>query len=325
MSLLGFGVMAPTSTVALVDTSRWRPVIYADTPRSIGAYHKFLNEAKRGDNRKAILFLLGISNLQKVAKERGRFASILLFDDLQNLHNLREQLDGFEIVDIVSAKDTPGVMLPRHLTPGELADLLTKAGSLPESMPLLSKITNALGKRRPSVLETTSRMPMPEAVPHSGAQRLLSEVKARLTDESPPFSVVLDTYVKYLFRIIDRNKVTAVTKKIKEPAKEPWGAALDFASSDIGLTMARAFHRLCRTGDPDYRIGHAVTEFGLKPYSGDFVYFTAIMAPHRTCEFLPGFFTEDDKPALPVVKVFKPPAIAAPAKKSGLKKTKNRG
>ncbi len=307
----------------MIDTTRWRPVIYSETPRSAALYQSFIAD-KKSDGRRAVLFLIGAIGLQKVAKERARFATVFVFDDLQNLGALTEKMEDFKIEDI--ATDDNGMMYPKHLTPVELAEVLERQGSLPESIPLLTKVTNALGRRRPSVLETTSRIPLPEEVPESGAHRVLAEVKALMeaSGSAISFPVVLDTYVKYLFRIVDRAKVTsAVTKKLPEPAKELWQQALDFASSEIGLAFARAFRSLCVAVDADYRIGHAVKDHGIQPYSGDFVYFVSVLPPFRNCEFLAGVFDNESKPSLPLVRTFKPSLPTPPPKKRGTKKTKS--
>lgn len=324
MSIVGFAVMSPIATISMVDTSRWQPVVFADTPRTIRRYQEFLNEKKNG-GRKPLLFLLGVTNLSKIAKDRQRFTSVLVFDDLQNLHLLSSQMSGFSIADITHKNNVP---YPKHLTPVELGELLEKQGSIPETLPLLAKVTNALGRRRPSVLETTSRMPTPETAPDpaTGVQRQLTDIKNALGGGTKvPFAVLLDTYVKYLFRVIERSKVTStVTKKLPDEVKAAWKNVLDFADSDIGLTMAKAYARLCRNKDPDFRIGHAVTQFKLRPYTGDFVYFTSLFPPHRTCQFISTFVVPEPVSAAsgPLIKVFKPPK---PSPKATMKTKKKAG
>lgn len=307
----------------MIDTSRWRPVVYADTPGSLTRYHQFLNE-KKNDGRRVVLIVLGALNLTKIVKDKARYASVLVFDDVQNLSLLTEQIKGFSIADIRVEGES---FYAYHLTPVELADLLDADGSIPDQTPnFLSKVTNALGRRRPSVLESTSRIPVGDGVVESGAQRILNELKNLVgDDEAMPFSVVLDFYTKYLFRIVDRNKVTtAVTKKLPAAAKELWKQALDFADSDVGETMAKAFARLCRNPDSDYRVGHAVNEYGLKPYSGDFTYFTAVLPPHRNCAFIPSFDAGKDESALPLVKILKPIVPTTTTAKSKAKKARGR-
>lgn len=322
MSLVGFAVMNPIVTMSMIDVSRWRPVVFADTPKSLNLYQRFVNE-KKNDTRRAVLFLIGALNLGKVSKDRARFSSVLVFDDVQNLSAVEAQIKGFCIADITAEGEAS---FPRHLTPMELADLLEVEGSIPDPTPLLSKVTNALGRRRPSVLETTSRVPMGDGTVESGAQRLLNEVKNILdAEDKVPFSLLLDLYTKYLFRIVERTKITTmVTKKLPEAAKELWKQALTFADSDIGETMAKAYARLCRTSDADYRVGHAVNDFGLKPYSGDFLYFTAVLPPHRNCAFISTFSPEKDESSLPLVSIFKPPALPTTPTKSKAKKARAR-
>lgn len=295
MAFVGFAVMNPIAAMAMVDPVRWRPVVYADTPRTLAQYNRFLAD-EGNDNRKAVLFLLGAHNLQRIAQDFERFSSVLVFDDLQNLHHLSSSTDGFDIVDIETEE---GIARPKPLSPAEMTEVVSQNSDNASPFPLVAKLTSALGKRRPSVLESTSRMPMPEAVPESGAQRMLTEIKHVLdATESPlPFAVVLDTYIRFLFRIVSRSKVTSVvTKKLPDEAKEVWSIALDLANSDVGLQMARAFRSLCENDDVDYRVGHAVSEFGLKPYSGDFLYFTSILPPYRGCEFLSELPPEEDLP-----------------------------
>jgi len=318
MAFVGFATMNPIAASAMLDNNRWRTVVYADTPRSKGRYELFLKGDKK-DQRKAVLFLMGAANLHKVVKDAERFASVLIFDDLQNLHQLSTILKDFEVVDI---DVEGGTHFPRHLTPAEMADVVSSSGAPPAEIPLLTKITSALGKRKPSVLESTSRMPLPEAVPESGAQRLLTEIKnvVESADSQLPFAVIIDVYTKFLFRMLPRNKVTStVTKKLPEEAKDLWGTALDLANSDVGVRMALGFRALCRAEDPDYRVGHAVADYGLKPYSGDFLYFTSVLPPSRAFEFLKELDEADDGSLGPQQK-FKPSPAAPKAKKKGRKK-----
>jgi len=317
MAFVGFSFTNPIAVMSMVDPVRWRPVVYADTPRVLAQYMKFMSEVE-GDGRKSVLLLLGASSLHRVAKDYDRFDSIFVFDDLQNLHTLKRSTEGFEVVD-VEVED--GIPTPRHLTPAEMNE--TVALPSPASpFPLAAKLTAALGKRRPSVLESTSRMPIPEVAPVSGAQRMMAEVKRILDEtESPlPFSIVIDAYIRFLFRITTRLKVTsAVTKKLPDEAKDIWSTALDLAGSDVGLTMARAYRKLCENEDVDYRVGQAVNEFNLKLYSGDFLYFTAIFPPHRNCVFISELPPEDELSA-PKKRRFKSKPAKAKAKKKTQKK-----
>jgi hypothetical protein len=268
------------------------------------------------EGRKVVLFLLGAVNLGKVAKEFNRFSSVLVFDDLQNLHTLKAQLNSFEVVDIEMEH---GISVPRHLTPAEMTEVVNRPDMPASPFPLITKLTNALGKRRPSVLESTSRMPMPEAIPESGAQRMLTEIKLilDLTHSPLPFAVVLDTYIRFLFRIVPRSKVTSmVTKKLPDDAKDLWGTALDLANSEVGVNMARAYRSLCASDDVDYRVGHAVSKFGLKPYSGDFVYFTSVLPPYRGCVFLKELQQEADLPKVRKARGASAKRASKPKKKS---------
>ena len=318
MAFVGFAVTNPISALAMIDQVRWRPVVYADTPRVLARYTKFLKVANQ-DTRKAVLFLLGATNLGKIAKEYERFSSVLVFDDLQNLHTLKSTISGFDIVDIANEN---GIDVQRHLTPAEMTEVVNRPDMPASPFPLVAKLTNALGKRRPSVLESTSRMPMPEAIPESGAQRMITEIKLilELTASPLPFAVVLDTYIRFLFHIVPRSKVTSmVTKKLPDDAKDLWGTALDLANSEVGLNMARAYRSLCESDDVDYRVGHAVSKFGLKPYSGDFLYFTSVLPPYRGCEFLKDLPQEEDLPKKSKRR-FKAKPARAKAKKKASKK-----
>lgn len=316
MTISAFCVMNPVSTISMVDTARWRPVVYADTPRTLARFKQFI-DSNKPDQRKTVLFLFGASYLNEALKHKDRFNSILVFDDLNNLHTLCKQVSGVQIVDI----DKKDGVYPKYLTPSELMDVINQPTSFPESA-ILTHVTKALGQRRPSVLETTSRLPVPEAIPESGSQRLLSEIKKELTDDLP-FAVVLDVYVKYLFRIVSRASVTKdVTKKLPTEAKELWKKALDFADSPIGEQMAKAYHAMCRSNDPDYRVGYVVGKFGLKAYAGDFLYFTSVLPPHKSCEFLPGTFSDDSKEDKPLVALFKAPEPPVKASKARAQKSK---
>lgn len=326
MAFVGFAVTNPLAVMSMLDVGRWRSIVWADTPRTLGRYTKFIQSAPKTDQRKNVLFVFGSNNLNKVLKDQERFFSILVFDDMQNLHQLRTSVHDFEIVDV--ALQPNGGTLPKHLTPAEVAAVVERSG-VPTLQPsLLTALTSALGRRRPSVLEATSRMPMPEAVPESGSQRMLIDLRNVLEDstgkQTIAFPLVLDVFLRFLFRMIPRSNVTSsVTKKLPPEAKDQWQEALTFAESDIGLNMARAYQKLCQNKDVDYRIGHAVSDFGLKPYSGDFIYFTSILPPHRGADFLEELTVKAKEPK-PVVPKFKPAPAPPQAKKKKVKKARSR-
>lgn len=307
MTISGFAVMNPITTMAMVDIARWRPVVYADTPKTLARFKTFLDN-KKNDSRKTVLFLFGATYLPDVLVYKDRLNAVLMFDDLQNLHNVSKQLNTFRIVDIDNGH-------PKHLSPSEVMDVINQPTTFPDTS-LLTQVTRALADRRPSVLETTSRMPTPDRIMESGAQRMMSELRRVVTEDGLQFAVILDIYAKYLFRIISRAHVTKdVTKKLPPESKETWKQALDFADSDIGLTMARAYRDLCKTTDPDLRASHVVAKYGIKSYGGDFLYFTSILPPHHTCSFLDGVFSTDEKEPQPLVKVTQVPVLEVKAKK----------
>jgi hypothetical protein len=311
MSISAFAVMNPIATMAMVDIARWRPVVYANTPKSLTRYRQFL-ENKKPDSRKNVLFLFGASYLSEVLNSKDKFNSILLFDDLQNIDTLRSQLQSVQIVDIEEG------IYPKHLSPSEVMEVINRPTNFPSVNPLLAHITRALGPRKPSVLETTSRLPVPEAIPESGAQRMLAELKVYIEEADLSFSAVLDVYTKYLFRIVSRPFVTKeVTKKLGSEVKDLWKQALDFADSDIGETMAHAYQELCLSSDPDLRPSHVLAKFGIKAYGGDFLYFTSVLPPHQTCAFLPGALATDEKDPRPLVK-----NVDVPVPETGAKKAK---
>jgi hypothetical protein len=316
MSISGFSVMNPISTMSMVDTARWRPVVYADTPRTIARFRQFL-ESKKPDSRKTVLFVFGSFYLQEVLKHKDKFNTMLVFDDVQNLGLLVKQVPGVQIVDI--EKDKDGGFFPKYLTPADLMEIINQPTNYPSGSVLLTQVTRALSQRKPSVLETTSRLPVPEAVPESGSQRMLADLKQAIPQHD--FALVLDVYTKYLFRIVSRSYVTKeVTKKLPTEAKDQWKQALDFADSDIGLEMAKAYHALCRSSDPDFRAGHAVNKFKLKAYSGDFLYFTSVLPPHQNCQFLPDVFPDDSVEQKPLVALIHvPEPVAATSKPKGKK------
>lgn len=317
MAISAFAVMNPIATMAMVDIARWRPVVYANTPKSLARYRQFL-EGKKPDNRKNVLFLFGAAYLNEVLQNKEKFSSILVFDDLQNLDRLRKWLQSVHIVDIEED-------MPKHLSPSEVMDVVNKPTNFPASNPLLSQITKALGPRKPSVLETTSRLPVPEAIPESGAQRLLAELKKHTEKSEVQFSIILDVYTKYLFRIVNRAYVTKeVTKKLETDVKDLWKQALDFADSEVGQTMANAYRELCRSSDPDLRPSHVLSKFGIKAYGGDFLYFTSVLPPHQTCTFLTGVFTIDEKDPQPLVKTIEVPVPEVKAKKTKAKSARTK-
>jgi len=310
MTISAFAVMNPIATMAMIDIARWRPVVYANTPRTLAKYKQFLLN-KKPDNRKNVLFLFGASYLNDVLQNKDKFNSILVFDDMQNLDNLRNYLQSVQIVDV----ENQGY--PRYLSPSEVMEVVNKPTNFPSGNVLLSQITKALGPRKPSVLETTSRLPIPEAIPESGAQRMLADLKRMLGSEEPSFTALLDVYVKYLFRIISRSQVTKdITKKLPAHTKEMWKQTLDFADSPTGESMAKAYRDLCKTSDPALKASHVLSKFGIKAYGGDFLYFISVLPPHQTCTFLVEVFGEDSKEPQPLVKIIEVPAPEATDKKA---------
>lgn len=300
--------MNPISILAMVDIARWRPVVYADTPRTLLRFKKFIESNKRTDQRKVVAFVFGASYLTDALQHKDRFNSVLLFDDMQNLHVTSKQLTGFDIVDVHDGH-------PKHLSPAEVMEVISRPTHWPDT--LLSQVTRSLAQRKPSVLETTHRMPKSQPIVESGAQRMMTMLKSGLSNEDPEFIVVIDIYVKYLFRIISRSQVTKdVTKKLSIDAKELWKQALDFADSDVGMTMAQAYRDLCQATDPDLRASHVVSSRGIKAYGGDFLYFTSILPPHKTCEFLSDALPVDDKEVKPLVQVVRVPEPKAKANKA---------
>lgn len=260
--------------------------MYMDTPATLGRYDKAM-ASKKKELRKMVLLVGGATCLHRVSKDLDRFDSVLVFDTLENLHVLSEDLPEFRIAD---AELEGGHYVSKSLTPSQISDLVGAPGK-PENLSFLQRVVNTLGKRKPSVLETTSRMPSPEAIPHSGVQMQLSNLK-RLLDEDEKskvdFTTVLEVYCKYLFRIIPRSKVTStVTKKLPKDLKEMWDNVLQFAKSDVGLRMAKAFEAICQTKDPDFRGAYAMKRFGILSYAGDFTYLTAVFPPASVHEFLP--------------------------------------
>jgi hypothetical protein len=140
----------------------------------------------------------------------------------------------------------------------------------------------------------------------------LTEVKQF---EAIPYAVITDTYAKYIFGLIPRSAVTsAVTKKLPAGAKEPWAAALAFADSDVGASMAVAFRRLCSA---DGALSHrdVLKETNLTAYAGDFLYLTAIHPPYKGCVFL----NDAEEAVKPVVKFVPAPVVE---KSKGRKKKK---
>lgn len=309
MTISGFAAMNPIATLAMVDIARWKPVVYADTPQTLLRYKSFLDDKKK-DNRKVVLFLFGAIYLPEVLKHKDKFHSILVFDDLQNLNNMRN-IPHFDIVDVDQG-------YPKYLSPSQLMDVVNKPTRFTETS-LLSQVTRSLNNRRPSVLETTNRMPTVEGIPETGSQRAMSDLKALINDDVM-FSIALDVYVKYVFRIVDRAYVTKeVTKKLPDGAKEHWKKSLDFADSEIGLAMAHAYRDLCRTTDPDLKASYLVNKYGIKNYGGDFLYFTSLLPPSHNCAFLDGTFEVDEKEPPPLVALLKAEEAVAKPKRGKAK------
>ena len=283
MNIVGLATTSPMVALSMIDASKWRSLVYAETDACRSRWTKAFNA--KPDGRRTVCVLLGASYLPRVLERSSSLNAVLVFDDVQNLSTLAGQLPGFEIADIEKDSSGAGAM-PLVLSGSDLAQLLDQQLDVGEPS-LLTQLTSALGKRKSSALENTNRMPVTEAVEISSAQKALSVIQTQVEGSKVSFSVVLDLYVKYMFNMVDRSVVTAqVTKQLPDSVKELWHQLLEFASSFTGEMMADAFVKLCESTDPDYRIGHAVAEFGLKPFSGDFAYFTALIPPAPNYEFV---------------------------------------
>ena len=316
MSFASFAVMPPAATMSMIDNSRWRTVVYADTPKSLARYKEYITNPK-SDGRKVVVFVFGVSALREVLKNQDKFNSVFVFDDLQNLSELRTQMN----VQIVDAEEKPTGVFPKYLTPQELAALADAPMEVPDNF-FLKKVTSALGNRRPSVLETTNRLPAPFEIEASGIQRVLSDIKLGLPEDA--FSPLLNGYCKYLFGMVDRNFITqTITKKLPVEVKELWKKCLDYADSEVGSSMKKAYAKLCPSKDPDYRAGHAVVDFNLRPYSGDFLYLTAIFPPLESAVFLSESTTEPEQSEVVRNTSWKAPVEPEPAVKSKRKRSKS--
>lgn len=285
MAFIGLVTTNPIFGSAILDRSKWRSVIYADTPKCMDQYARWKSSKK--DSRKVIVHLIGASNLSKVLKDESMFHSIIVYDDLETMSILSDIVGGLNIADV---EEGPMGPVPFNLSQAALLNELKEPGGFPDTTPFLSKVRASFGNRKPSVLESSSNMPTPEESVNSGVQRMMTGIKEELeiAESSLPFAVVVDCYSKFIFGMVTRGHVTAtVTKKLpKGVAKELWQSAMDMATSQIGLRMKDAYKSLCVSQDPDYRANHAVTKFDLKPYSGDFIYLISILPPSSHWDFI---------------------------------------
>ena len=287
MALIGFAYSNPITLMSVLDSSKWRVVMFMDTPRTLERYTKFIRSPASKDE-KVVLFVAGAVALYRVKEDMARFHSVCVFDDVPNLHLLQKEISSFELVDVEMTED--GLYTHKPWTPGSISEKISKDSVELHDFSFLQKLQNSLGKRRPSVLESTSKMPAPEADEFSGVMAQLAQIKAYLdVDESGKlsFAAVLDVYAKYIFRIIPRSAVTSkVTKKLPKDLREIWTALTDFAKSDIGVRFAKAFQEISKSKDPDYRSGFALRQYGIRQYSGDFVYLSSVLPPSDSFEFL---------------------------------------
>jgi hypothetical protein len=269
----------------MIDKESFRPVVYADTPRLKATFKTHLaNHVAQKDYRRLVVLVFGSSFLPEVLHPSlPKFHSILVFDTVQTLLEVKKHMSALEIVDM----DLTEVARPKPVTAGVLASLLERLGDFDGPLPdIFMDIRNALVQRKPSILETTSRLNMPEATPLSGCQTLLAQLKPVLNSDIS-FMQVLDTYVRYLFGMTNRNNVTqSITKKLPEQAKSIFKQALDFADSPIGKAMSAAYQKLCLLSDKDYKIHQAVKEYNLMPYAGDFMYFVSVLPPSKEALFI---------------------------------------
>lgn len=323
LHLVGLAVTSPLSASAMVDQLRWQVVIYADTPKCLVHYHDVMSQRRGEKDRKLAVFVLGAHHLNKVFKDQSKYHSVLVFDDIQNLHLLVDQVDNFTIVDV--DLNEQGALVPKHMTPQDINDALTKH-TVSVDAGLFVRVAATLSKRPASVLETTNRMPATEKRLPSGIQGHMVALKdamdANPDDNKVLFSVAVDYLCKLTFGMVERASVTAnVTKKLSAEAKPHWQAALEIVSSPIGEQMGRAYRQLCTTTDPAMGIGHAVRDFDLVAHGGDFAYLTALLPPFREAKFVVDF----GPPPSNFAGVVPVSAGASPAKKPRQKKARGHG
>jgi hypothetical protein len=314
--MLGIATMNPMVATSFLDITRYRVVCYADTPYTLESYR--LATKIPDPARKMVCFLFGAAHLPKVIPDRTKFASIVIFDDMQNLRTVAHKIPGFQVLDVEARTD--GLQYKRQITPQELMAAVD-ADKVPVDVPFLTHVTNALGRRKPTVLETTSRVPHPEGVADSGVCRILQEAREYLVDDSVTYQVIQDTFARYLFGMMERSAVTQrVTKRLPAEAKDLWKQALDFADSDVGARLCACYRALCRTQDPDYRAGFAAKEHNIQAYAGDLLYFCALIPPSSEHQFLDGGNDEATESTKPLINVSKPKAkVGKPVVRKGRK------
>lgn len=314
MNFAGLAVTSPVSAASMVDALRWRVCIVANTPSSLARFH---TELKSTNDRRLVVFCIGAHLLNKVTPHAKQVSCVFVFDDTANILSLAEQIPNFQILDV---EENNGVRMPKPPTPQDINDALTnsKAGA---NEGLFVRVAQVLTARPPSILESTSRVPLtapPTTV--SGVQGIMVEIRHLLPEDSKvPFSAMLDYLTRLTFGITKRASVTAnVTKKLPPEVSTLWSDALEVVCSPVGEQMARAYQWLCVNHAALPTVSSAISRFGIKLHEGDFAYLTAILPPSAMHAFVNPF---DDTPAnsAGVVKVS---ATAAPVAKSKAKKAR---
>jgi hypothetical protein len=291
MSFLGLATTSPIVAMSLVDTSRYQVVVWCDTPKTLSFYERWL---RRTSTKKAVLFIFGASNLSKVIPNKHRFSTIVVSDDAQNLRIMQEK-SNLRICDL-QVKN--GIDHPKVLTATEFMDMVSVDG-IPEDL-LVQEVTNAF-KRTASVLETTSRLPKPVApISESALQKNLLQVTKAVGGDT---AFITQGFARYLLRLSTRNELTqTVTKKLPAHVRDHWEHIVDIAKSQVGDKIATVFHTLCCAKDQDLRVGHLVAKYGLQSYSGDVLFFTAILPPSPSYVFIDDFvpLTDASTPSVTV-------------------------
>lgn len=312
MAFIGVATVSPAVLATFVDQAHWRIVVFSDT--TLTKEH-FFRAIETETTKKRVLFVFGVILLPKLMGYMDKFASVVVVDDVQNLHTLAERMPTFRVVDIIDG-------MPAPLPPADFQRLIGEPGGLPQDAPLMTSVTAALSTRKPSVLETTNKA-RAGSRPTSGIQGWMTDVGTILAGQegAPPFVEVTSAYAKYILGIISTGKLNKmVGNRMPEAALPVWEPAVAYAKSRIGATFQKAFRSLCASTDPTYRVTDAIRKFGLRHYSGDFIYLTSIITPAAV--WLPDCKDPSAPPLVQETPV--KPSMSGRKKKALAKKTKTR-
>lgn len=274
MAVIGLAHTNPQLAMHLIDSTKWRIIVYADSPVVTSRYEKALQSKDK--TRRTVLFLFGALHIAKVVPRASEFDTVVVVDDVQNLGMLRNHITQFRIEDI---EDQGSGLHPKYLTPAQFALAMDLPGSIPSQLPVMTVVTHALSRKRPSVLEAMGKIPTPSTTPPSNLQAAVLRIQGLLTEEDVEIGVLLSVLAKHVFKLAPASTSKGISNHLKMvEAQEAWVETLLLADR-ISPAMSKCFSHLCENKDPGLRLREVAKIYDALEIVDDLLYLTTIFPP----------------------------------------------